>query len=270
MMLNRIIIVLCFFIISACAGNNQPNILSESEMDQAIAGTLTAVKADEIVRTPQPNALATVQAYGTATAEARKSDLVMEQATQEVERQATFDFNATQNAAKNETQSAEATIKAKTPTLTPKPTITPTPRFVEQSQQIGPIWDTLRDSNYTMNLIVKDVIWKTSDDYKEPKQGNIFVTVSIEANNLGPGSVRSFGMSDFQVLDENGILRDYELLPSTDDTCRLERVDMIDGAKLEGCVSFEVPKDGNIQFIYAPYRYEGLQEGRYLSFEIRP
>lgn len=263
MMLNRIIIVLCFFIISACAGNNQPSILSASEMDQAIAGTLTAVKSEETDSTQLPVVL--------STEDINKDEEVIKKATEDAKDQLILEQTQTQRAGALQTiNAAGATSKALTPTITPKPTITPTPRFVEQSQQIGPIWDTLRDSNYTMNLIVKDVIWKTSDDYKEPKQGNIFVTVSIEANNLGPGSVRSFGSSDFQVLDENGILRDYELLPSTDDTCRLERVDMIDGAKLEGCVSFEVPKDGNIQFIYAPYRYEGLQEGRYLSFEIRP
>lgn len=260
---KKIILVVSLILISACAGNTQAT-LSEEEIQLAIGGTLTAVKSEELATTPTLDALATVWFIGTATQEAKKENEAMKKSTEDAEKQLQLDQNKTQNAAVFMTQAAEATIIAKTPT------ITPTPRFTEQIQQIGPIYDSLRESSYTMELIVKDVNWKTSDDYKDPKQGNIFVTVFIEANNQGPGSVRSIGNHSFQTLDANGLLHDYELLPSTDDTCRLEIVDMISGAKLEGCVSFEVPVEGSVQFIYAPYQYEGLQPGRYLSFELRP
>ena len=35
------------------------------------------------------------------------------------------------------------------------------------------------------------------------------------------------------------------------------------------CVSFEVPAQGSVELIYAPYKYEGLKVGRYLRFELR-
>jgi hypothetical protein len=51
--------------------------------------------------------------------------------------------------------------------------------------------------------------------------------------------------------------------------CRLRDVDLTPNSRATGCIAFEVPKEGKIQVVYAPYHYEGLKEGRYLGFTIR-
>jgi hypothetical protein len=160
------------------------------------------------------------------------------------------------------------TATPKPPTNTPVPTIPPTPEFAAQTQQLGPVYDSIYDSQYSMEISVNDVDWIKSESYNEPKTGNMYVTVYIKAKNLGPGPVRSFGYGSFQVLDGNGIIHDEDFLSSSEN-CRLDIVDMIPNAVLEGCVSFEVPKTGKVDFIYAPFQYEGLQPGRYLAFTIR-
>ena len=163
----------------------------------------------------------------------------------------------------------KVTSTPRPPTKTPKPSLTHTPSFALISKTIGPIRDTIGDESFTMEITLSDVKWSKSESYKEPKPGNIYVTVYITAINQGPDVVRYFGRSDLEVLDSNGLIHDYELLSSTMDTCLIESVDIMPGGKLEGCVSFEVPNEGRIELIYAPYRYEGLKPGRYLSFIIR-
>jgi len=159
--------------------------------------------------------------------------------------------------------------KTPRPTNTRIPTKTPTATFVVQTKTIGPIYDSLRDCMYSVEITINNVEWFLQAGYSEPKLGNTYVVVHIKVVNQGPGSVRSFGPSDFQVKDANNVLRDYEYLSILRDTCWLDRVDLMKGAILEGCVSFEVPKEGLIEFIYAPFQYEGLEPGRYLSFVIR-
>lgn len=155
-----------------------------------------------------------------------------------------------------------------TPTSTSTPTPTTTPTFSETAK-IGPIYDSLYESSYSIDISVLDVRWLKTDGYSTPKAGNEFVIVYVKVVNQGPGSVRSFGSGDFQVLDANGILRSYDFINSTSD-CRIEIFDLMPNATLTGCIAFEVPDSGKVEFIYAPYRYEGLKPGRYLSFIIRP
>ncbi len=97
----------------------------------------------------------------------------------------------------------------------------------------------------------------------------MYVVVDLEIKNLGPGALRSIGLSDFQVKDAKGAIRDYTMLPSFYETCQIETVDLIANGSTEGCISFEVPETGSIELIYAPFQYEGLQPGRYLSFVLR-
>lgn len=169
-----------------------------------------------------------------------------------------------------DTATPRPTNTPRPPTNTPQPTITPTPSFLSQTAKIGPIYDPLHEASYTMEITVRDMKWLNADGYKKPKPGNIFLVVYLTAKNLGPSAVDSFGPFVFQVLDANGIVHDYDILPSTMDTCHLEYVDIIPNGALEGCVAYEVPKAGKLEFIYAPYQYEGLKPGRYLSFIVRP
>jgi hypothetical protein len=146
--------------------------------------------------------------------------------------------------------------------------MTPTPSFQAQTQSIGPVWDDYSDSRYTAEVTVTDVEWYKGGSYDQPKSGSIHAIVHIQFQNNGPGSIRSIGSGDFQALDASGVVHDYEFLSATED-CRLDIVDLMAGGHLEGCVAFEVPEEGRIEFIYAPYRYEGLEPGRYLSFVLR-
>lgn len=179
------------------------------------------------------------------------------------------------------TNTPEPTPTPAPPTFTPEPTFTPlptptstlvptpTPRFRAQTQQIGPIYDSLRENSYSIEVTLQNVEWLEQEDYKKPKPGNIYLIAYVKIRNLGPSSVSSIGPFDFEVLDANGTLRDYELIGSAMDTCFLELVDLMANGTSEGCISYEVPKSGSLSLIFAPYQYGGLEEGRYLSLPIR-
>ena len=155
------------------------------------------------------------------------------------------------------------------PAATPTPTPAPIPTVAIQTQELGPIWSSTRDESYTAQISLTGVRFDSGDEFSRPKQGYVYVIVDISVKNLGPNVMRSVGWNDFQVYDANGVLRDSEdWLPDTDD-CWLEIVDLTPGGSVSGCVGFEVPTDGALELIYAPYQYEGLQQGRYLSFTIR-
>jgi hypothetical protein len=152
---------------------------------------------------------------------------------------------------------------------TQTPAATATPAFAAQTQQIGPIWDSLHDESFSMQITLTDVQWSGGDGYAKPKSGQVFVITYLRVKNLGPGASRSVGPLDFKVLDANGALRDDEYQTFARD-CWLEFVDLIVGGSIEGCIAFEVPDTGEVSLIYAPFRYEGLRPGRYLSFTLRP
>jgi hypothetical protein len=119
-----------------------------------------------------------------------------------------------------------------------------------------------------MEITLLRVEWSQGEKYSPPKAGNVYVVVHLRIKNLGPGTKRSVARSDFKVRDPNGAVRgdDYKL---AFEDCYLYSADLPAGASMEGCLSFEVPLEGSVEFIYAPYQYEGLKEGRYLGFELR-
>ncbi len=51
--------------------------------------------------------------------------------------------------------------------------------------------------------------------------------------------------------------------------CEMDSVDLMANGSVSGCFGFEVPISGELELIYAPYKYEGLEPGRYLSFKLR-
>ncbi len=155
------------------------------------------------------------------------------------------------------------------PTDTPPPTVTAALPFIPQTQQLGPIHDTERGTYFSLEVTATDVKWLTSDTYQTPKTGDIYLIVYFKAKNLGPDSVQSIGSSDFQILDSNGLVHDYTYIPSAD-TCQQDSVDMLPNGEYVSCDGFEVPRIGKLEFIYAPYKNEPLNPGRYLSITIRP
>jgi len=154
------------------------------------------------------------------------------------------------------------------PTNTMRPTNTATISFKAQAQTLGPIWDSGRDESYSAQVSVSNVRFSFGEGYSKPKRGYVYLIVDVTLKNLGPGSMYSVGAYDFQVRDANGALRDQDLLANTSD-CRMDLVDLGAGGSISGCIGFEVPADGKLELIYAPYNYEALEPGRHLSFVLR-
>jgi len=154
------------------------------------------------------------------------------------------------------------------PTQPARPTLPPTWTPVPQTKQLGPIYNSLREESYTVEISISNVRFTNGTRFNEPRSGYVFLIVDISFRNQGPDTIRSLSPYDFQVRDSNGVLRDSGYVSEADD-CRLDIVDLSAGGLLQGCIGFEVPQDGRLELIYAPYRYEGLTEGRYLSFELR-
>ena len=147
---------------------------------------------------------------------------------------------------------------------------TPTPIaiLVEETQELGPIWDETRDEVFTVHVSLHSVRFDSGDEFSKPKQGYTYVIVDVTIKNLGPSAVRSIGEYNFQVQDANGALRASGWIPGTDD-CIMDLVDLSVGGSVSGCFGFEVPIEGDLELIYAPYKYLGLEPDRYLSFNIR-
>ena len=90
----------------------------------------------------------------------------------------------------------------------------------------------------------------------------------MTANNLGPGTIHNISVDDFETLDNNGAILKYSFSATTKD-CGYDYVDLMPNGTAQFCTTFEVPQEGKLEFIYAPYQYETLTSGRYLSFIIR-
>jgi len=158
------------------------------------------------------------------------------------------------------------------PTQTPAPTQTPTPFVIpmNETQTLGPIWNSLRDESYTAQISLHEVRFHSGSEYAKPKQGYVYVIVDVTVKNLGPDLMRSVSSyGNFQIRDANGALRDTALVVPGVIDCQLEPVDLTPNGSVSGCVGFEVPMTGTLELIYAPYQYEGLEPGRYLSFTIQ-
>jgi len=155
-------------------------------------------------------------------------------------------------------------------TAKPIPTVILRPTFATTEKTIGPMSDAGRESTFSMSIAATNVEWRDSAGSVSPKPNNVFLAVNVTAKNLGPGTVRNFGQSSFQALDANGVVHDAIFLLGAPDSCQLENVDLLVNGVISGCVAFEIPASGRIDLIYAPYQYEGLKPGRYLSINVRP
>ena len=178
----------------------------------------------------------------------------------------------TLTASPSSTATPVLTLTPTRPPATAKPTVTPTPAFASQTQKLGPIRETSRDEEYTAQVTVRDVKFSGGDPsgFDTPRSGNIFVVVYVNVRDLGPGTIHSLYTSDFQIKDANGVVRNEDYIVYLAKDCNLPLIDLSSGGNIDGCASFEVPATGKLEFIFAPYQYEGLKPGRYLSFVIRP
>lgn len=154
------------------------------------------------------------------------------------------------------------------PTNTPRPTFTPTP--TPSPQSIGPIWDSIYDEEYSLEITVNEVEWWHGDEFESPKEGNVYAFVHLTIKNLGPGTIHGIGPNDFQALDANGVLRDEDYVAYLRDKYMEIGVDLMPEASFSGWVSLQVPSTGSVDLIFAPYQTASMGEGRYLSFPLRP
>jgi hypothetical protein len=131
------------------------------------------------------------------------------------------------------------------------------------------MYDSIQESTYSAQVKITQVGWLYSSGFETPKTGNEYLVVYITIKNLGPDAIHSLSPTDFQALDSNGVVHDSAYLTSLTD-CYPDIVDLLPNGTMSGCIPFEVPLNGRIEFIYAPFNYEGLVSGRYLSFIVRP
>ena len=169
--------------------------------------------------------------------------------------------------------STPSSTPTKKPTFTPiprtkTPTSTPIPTFTPLTKSIGPIYDNFQGSETTIVLTVNNIRWARTTSYTQLNNDNMIVVVNFTFVNTGPGTFKNLGVLNFQSLDANGILRNYEYTEAME-KCGFTQVDLISGGKLDACVSFQVPNEGKVEFIFAPYFYNQMEEGRYLSFILR-
>lgn len=249
----------CLFGFAACGGVATPTPLPEQArlVATAVAGTVQA--GAHVIETDNAHIIA----------EATKT-------TMAVNAQETAEFFATNQAQVFEARTATFVASLISPTPrpsnTPRPTQPPpptaTPRFSPITKKIGPIRETSRDEVFTVNVTVTDIQWSNGGFLSEPKPGFTFLIVHVRVQNLGPGTVHSLYTTDFQVKDANGALRGDSFAPDTSD-CGLDLVDLTAGGSVEGCIGFEVPTTGRLEFIYAPFQFEGLKPGRYVSIVVR-
>ena len=155
------------------------------------------------------------------------------------------------------------------PTATSVPSPTPVPEVERnETKKIGPILDSSRSEQYTLEVTLKRIRFSNGDWLTKPKPGRVFVAVDLRFKNLGPGAVRSVSDMDLQVLDANGALQGTAYT-SFGRECDFRLSDLTAGGSVEGCAEFEIPTTGRVELVYAPFRYEGLKEGRYLKFILR-
>lgn len=267
--MNKSVRALCFIVITsvvvlafgfaACASPVAPNPSSDSQSLIATAVAQTVQSGAHAIETDNARIIAEL----TAT-------------TSAVRAQESAEFVATNSAqiAGARTATAVASLISPTPrpSDTPRPTQvpppTPTPRFQLVTKKIGPIRESERDEVFSVQLTVKDVEIDQGSSFSRPKPGFEYMIVHVLVQNLGPGSIHSLYTTDFQIKDEKGALRGDTFLANTRD-CALDLVDLTAGGSVEGCIGFEVPKTGRLEFIYAPFKYEGLKPGRYISILVR-
>jgi len=250
-------VVLSFLGVAGCA-NNAPTVSEdEQRISTAVAGTIQA---------------------GAHAIETDNASIIAEatRTTAAVRAQETAEFSATNAARVFEARTATTVARLVSPTSRPPNTPLPTqqppptapPRFKPITKKIGPIREFSRDEVFSVNLTVNDIEWSDGGSIFRPKSGFTYLIVHVRVQNLGPGTIHSLYTTDFQVKDANGALRGADFMADTRD-CGLDLVDLTAGGAIEGCIGFEVPATDRLEFIYAPFQFEGLEPGRYISIVVR-
>lgn len=154
-----------------------------------------------------------------------------------------------------------------TPSATHTPLPTNTPSLFPQTGQIGPIWDSLYDETFNVDIVLREAQFSRGDQFSRPSSGNTYVLLYVTVNNLGPGTLRNISSYTFQMMDSYGAVRNSTWVFFTD--CDFPLVNLPAGGSVSGCIAFEAPSSGQLHFIYAPFQYEGMVPGRYIDMIVR-
>ncbi len=136
----------------------------------------------------------------------------------------------------------------------------------DRTQQIGPIWDSERDEDYSLEITLQDVRWQDLE-YASENEELLYVITELKITNLGPGGVYEVGPWLFDMMDEQGAVGNYKY--GFPDNCDFNEVDLRPKGAVTGCVAFKVPKSGKLTLILAPFKRNKLQQGRFVAFDLR-
>jgi hypothetical protein len=191
-------------------------------------------------------------------------------ATAPADHQTFPNINGTQSPEAAETQDAKSTIAlTPTPTKPAEPTFTPSPAptFSSEAKTInGFVLNNGEERLESFPIVtLQKVSVKKFNNYLEAEEGNIIVIADVLMENPGT-EVAELGSGLFLAVDQNGVT--YDPWGAGED-CELDSyVDVFPGGKLQGCLVFEVPNDGWLNLLYAPYRIDRFNPERSLAWEI--
>ena len=155
--------------------------------------------------------------------------------------------------------------------VTSKPAAPPTPaphNPLYDVQTIGPMTSSYPAKSSTLQIKLNSFRFEGASklDYHTPKKGYTFLIAEVTVVNLGP-SEKSVKDYDFNVLDSNGQVIEYKYMSRVRD-CHLDTT-LLAGGTTTGCMAFEVPLNGRLELIYAPFMHNQYAPGRYLKWVVR-
>jgi len=140
------------------------------------------------------------------------------------------------------------------------PTVTPTLKLKSvflYADGVAVIRVTLLEDHFT-----------NGSQFNKPRSGFIFLVAKLRVENLAYPDTLITSEYEFKVLDGNGALHGTSYVTEGYD-CRLDTVEIFIGGKAEGCTSFEVPIEGSLSIVYAPFAVDQNGKGRSAIFKIR-
>lgn len=149
--------------------------------------------------------------------------------------------------------------------------MTPTPftATLNQTQKVGPITDSLRDVEFSMEVTLESIEWTAGvPSDPPPRAGYIYGIVYVRVKNIGPGANHTVNRLDFMAKDADGKIINDKYMGFLSD-CTLSLADLQVGEESQGCVAFELPLVGKVDLLYNPLRTDELEADNHLSFRLR-
>jgi hypothetical protein len=148
------------------------------------------------------------------------------------------------------------------PTTTPLPTATPKPMLVFDSQpKTNPGYGIIKSSHNFLFPIIT-LLDVSIQESTRVSRGKVLATLFLEIINPSESLLAEYGSVDFFVIGSDGVIQNTVI---TGYNCELSySVEVMNGGKLETCITFEVLKNGKFDFYYAPYGDNDYTDNRFL------